>query len=151
MSRKYRQQGYQDSDREESRRRDKAPPRKELTKEERIQRRSMRHAIDRDANEVLRCPNCGRSVHDVGAVTSETTCPHCNVPLHCCRTCAHFDSQARWQCRAEIEAAVGDKNKANQCAQYRPLLVLDVTGRRTNSGSAKSSDPRAQFDSLFKR
>lgn len=150
MNRKYRQQGYQDSDRDESRR-DKAPPRKELTKEERIQRRSLRHAIDRDANEVLRCPNCGRSVHDVSAVTSETGCPHCNAPLHCCRTCAHFDSSARWQCREEIEAAVGDKNKANQCAQYRPLLVLDVTGRRTNSGSSKSSDPRAAFDSLFKR
>jgi hypothetical protein len=84
-------------------------------------------------------------------VADDAACPHCNAALHCCRTCAHFDSQARWQCRAEIEEAVGDKNKANHCGQYRPLLVLDVTGRRSGSGSSKSSDPRAQFDSLFKR
>jgi hypothetical protein len=149
MSRKYRQQGYQDSEFDKDRKREKAPPRKELTKEERIQRRSLRHAIDRDANEVLRCPNCGRNSDSIGAITKETSCPHCNAPLHCCRTCASFDSSARWQCRAEIEEPVGDKNNANDCDKYRPLLVLDVTGRRTGA-PGKSGDPRSQFDNLFK-
>ena len=151
MNRKYRHQGYRDSDREERTRDKKAPPRKELTKEERIQRRSMRHAIDREAKEVVRCPNCGRNAQSLGAITEETACPHCNAPMHCCRTCRQFDSAARWQCRAEITAAVGDKNKANDCAQYSPLLVLDVTGRRTGSGPGSSGDARSQFESLFKR
>jgi hypothetical protein len=148
MSRKYRQQGYQDSDRDDRRRREKPPQRNNLTKEERIQRRSLRHAIDRDANAVVRCHNCGRNAQELGTITRETGCPHCNAPLHCCRTCENFDSAARWQCRAEITEAVSNKNDANDCAEYRPRLVLDVTGRRSASG--KSGDPRSQFDSLFK-
>ena len=150
MNRKYRHQGYRDSEREE-RPRDKAPPRKELTKEERIQRRSMRHAIDREANEVVRCPNCGRNAQSLGAITPQTNCPHCNAPMHCCRTCRQFDSAARWQCKAEIEAPVENKVNANDCAEYSPRLVLDVTGRRTGSGSGPSGDARSQFESLFKR
>ncbi|NIV50115.1 MAG: hypothetical protein GWN46_26660, partial [Gammaproteobacteria bacterium] len=51
MSRKYRQPGYQDSDRDQDRggggRSD--APRRELTREERIQKKSLRHAIDREA------------------------------------------------------------------------------------------------------
>jgi len=148
MSRKYHHQGYRDSEREE-RSREKPPPRKELTKEERIQRRSLRHAIDREANEVVRCPNCGRNAQSLGAITFETACPHCGAPMHCCRTCRHFDSAARWQCRAEIPAPVGDKTKANHCVEYSPRLVLDVTGRRTGSGPA--GDARSQFENLFKR
>jgi hypothetical protein len=150
MSRKYRHQGYQDSDRDDDRRRGKAPPREKLTEEERIQRRSLRHAIDREAKEVVRCPNCGRNAHDFGGITTTTTCPHCGAPLHCCRTCVHFDSAARWQCKANIPAPVGDKNKANDCALYEASLVLDVTGRRT-TGTRGGDDPRSQFDSLFKR
>jgi hypothetical protein len=150
MNRKYRHQGYRDSEREE-RSRDKPPPRKELTKEERIQRRSMRHAIDREAKEVVRCPNCGRNAQGLGAITPDTTCPNCAAPMHCCRTCRQFDSAARWQCRAEIEAAVENKTKANDCTEYSPRLVLDVTGRRTGSGSGSTGNARSQFEDLFKR
>jgi hypothetical protein len=148
MSRKYRHQGYQDSDRDDSRRRGKAPPRQSLTEEEKIQRRSMRHAIDREAKSVVRCHNCGQNVHDFGSITKTTACPHCNALLHCCRTCVHFDSAARWQCKADITEQVGDKNKANDCAKYEASLVLDVTGRRTSG--PRSNDARSQFDSLFK-
>ena len=148
MNRKYRQRGYMDSD-SESRDRPKPQLRNSLTTEERIQKRSLRHAIDREAREVLRCHNCGRAVEAVETIAAETQCPHCRAPLHCCRTCTHFDSAARWQCRAEIAEPVGDKNKANQCAEYQPRLVLDVTGRRT--GTPKSNDPKSQFENLFKR
>lgn len=148
MSRKYRHRGYRDSERED-RGRPKGQPRKDLTSEERIQRRSLRHAIDREAREVVRCHNCGRSVESSGAITADTGCPHCNAPLHCCRTCRNFDTAARHQCTVEISEPVGDKNKANGCPEYRPRLVLDSTGRR--SGSGKSGDPRSQFDNLFKR
>ena len=148
MSRKYRHQGYQDSERREGRRRDKAPVRQDLTTEEKLQRKSMRHAIDRDANAVVRCHHCGKDVLDFGTIIQSTGCPHCTAPLHCCRTCEQFDSAARWQCRADIPAAVTDKLKANDCADYKPRLVLDVTGRRT--GRSKPGDARSQFDSLFK-
>ena len=116
-----------------------------------IQKKSLRHAIDREAHEVVRCHNCGRNTDGVGAIGLDTRCMHCTAPLHCCRTCRHFDSGARHQCRAPIETAVGNKNEANQCGHYSPRLVLDVTGRRSGKGRSGGGDPRSQFENLFKR
>ena len=149
MSQKYRHHGYRDTEREEDRGRSRRPPQNNLTTEEKIQRRSLRKATDRTAHEVVRCHDCGRNVQDFGTIDTSTTCPHCNSPLHCCRACTHFDSSARWQCRADIKEAVSDKGKANDCAQYRPRLVLDVTGRRTSP--QRTDDARTAFDNLFKR
>lgn len=148
MSPKYRHRGYRDSESKDEREH-KRPPKKNLTTEEKIQRRSMRHAIDREAHEVVRCHVCGRGAQDFDTIGFTTSCPSCDAPLHCCRTCRNFDTAARWECRAEINEAVGDKNKANQCALYAPRLVLDATGRR--SKASKSNDPKSQFESLFKR
>ena len=120
MSQKYRHQGYRDSDREESRDRSRRGPREELTREERIQLKSLRHAIDRTAREVIRCHVCGRTVENSDVIATDTLCPHCSASLHCCRTCREFDTSARWQCRAEIQAAVTDKNKPNTCPKYGP-------------------------------
>jgi hypothetical protein len=152
MSRKYRQPGYQDSDRDDHRGEGRPAPARELTEEERIQRRSLRHATAREANEVIRCHQCGRNVQNFGTIAPDTTCPHCAAPLHCCRSCRHFDSGARWQCRAPIAQAVPDKSKANACGHYAPRIVLDTTGRRSAPDApAASSDPKGQFESLFKR
>lgn len=151
MDRKYSHKGYQDSSRDERDRPRKQPPAKALTPEERAQQRSLRHAIQREANEVLRCPNCGRNVPASGAVAPETACPHCGSPLHACRACSNFDSSARWECRAPITAPVMEKSKANTCALFAARLVLDTTGKRTGSTGGSSNDPKSQFDSLFKR
>lgn len=158
MDRKYRQQGYQDSNRDDDRARsDRPAPRREMSPEERIQKKSLRHAIDREANEVVRCHNCGRNRDNAGAIAFDTRCNHCAAALHCCRTCRNFDSGARFQCRVPIEAAVGDKNRANSCDKYAARLVLDVTGRRSSGGSnggtrgGAGGDPRSQFENLFKR
>jgi len=152
MSRKYRHNGYMDSDRRDDRdpERRKPPPRtKPLTPEDRAQLRGVRHATQREANEVVRCPTCGANVQAVGAIAQETHCPQCSQPLHCCRACRHFDSAARWECRADIKERVGDKLKLNTCDLYSARLVLDATGKRVNAPSP--DDPKARFDSLFKR
>ncbi len=157
MSRKYRQQGYQDSDRDRDRERGPrvrppAPARSTLTPEERAQRRGLRHALDREANEVVRCHVCGRSIEDFGVIAADSVCPHCNAELHCCRACQHFDSGARWQCKAEIEQPVADKAKRNTCGKFAPRMVLDATGRRApRRGTGRSNDPKAAFENLFKR
>jgi hypothetical protein len=151
LSRKYRQQGYQDSDRTRERDERKPRPPDNLTPEERIQRRSLRHATAREASEVIRCHVCGRSIQDFGTITQSATCPYCSAELHCCRTCTNFDSSARWQCRADITEPISDKSKANACARYAPRLVLDATGRRAETPGAKSDDPKSRFESLFKR
>ncbi len=146
---KYRHHGYRDSENRDERENRRPAPRQDLTREERIQRRSLRHAIDREAREVVRCHVCGQTDQSGGPISFDTKCQHCRADLHCCRTCMHFDTSARWQCREKVAEAVTDKNKPNQCSLYRPRLVLDSTGRRTNN--SKSNDPRAQFESLFKR
>jgi len=150
MSRKYRHQGYQDTDRNDHRSEHRPPQSRNLTTEERIQRKSLRHAIDREAKEVIRCHGCGRGTQSFDVIEFDTQCPSCGAPLHCCRSCRNFDSGARWQCRAEISASVGDKSKSNQCALYAPLLVLDSTGRRSNTPRG-AGGPREQFENLFKR
>lgn len=152
MDRKYGHKGYQDSSRDDrDRDRDrKQKPVTPLTPEERAQQRSLRHAVQREANEVLRCPNCGKNVPASGAVSVDTRCPHCGSPLHACRACRHFDSSARWECRAEITVHVTDKSKANDCPSFSARLVLDATGKRTGPAGG-SNDPKSQFESLFKR
>lgn len=160
MSRKYRQAGYQD-DRENRDQNDRPAqrPRRDLSFEEKIQRKSMRHAIDRDAREVLRC-ECGHSIEEHGAIGPQSTCPKCDTDLHCCRNCRFFASDARWQCRESIPEPVGNKFKANACGSFRSRLVLDHTGRRTQTsspsqrssgGRRNSNDPREAFNNLFKR
>ena len=152
MERKYGHKGYQDSSRDERDGHDRKrnPPAKPLTPEERAQQRSLRHAVQREAKEVMRCPNCGRDVAAFGAVTSESKCPHCASPLHSCRACRHFDTSSRWECRAAITAPVTEKSKPNTCSLFEARLVLDATGKRTGP-SGTSNDPKSQFDSLFKR
>ena len=149
MDRKYGHKGYQESSRDD-RDRKHGPPTTPLTPEEKAQQRSLRHAVQREANEVMRCPNCGKNVAASGAVSSETRCPHCGSSLHACRACQHFDSSARWGCRAPIAAPVADKSKANACASFAARLVLDTTGKRTGT-SGSSNDPKSQFENLFKR
>ncbi len=152
---KYRQRGYKESE-TETRERHHQPRYDNLTKEQKYQRRSLRHATNREANEVIRCPTCGTGIAGLGAVTPDVLCPRCNSPIHCCRACRHFDSATRWQCRAEIQERIDDKNRANQCSSYQPRLVLDSTGRRTvvapvNGTGMASNDPKSQFENLFKR
>lgn len=147
MTMKYRQRGYRDSDRNDERRPEPPP---QLTPEERVQQRSLRHAVSREANEVVRCHNCGRNVQAFGSITEATECPSCAAPLHCCRACRHFDTASRWECRAEIPERMPDKGKANPCAFFEARLVLDATGKRTVAAVA-SNDPKSAFENLFKR
>ena len=156
MAMKYRQHGYKDSEQDDQRDRPHQPRRDNLTKEENYQRRSLRHATNREANEVVRCPTCGRGIAAMAAITPDTTCPHCASAIHCCRACRHFDSGSRWQCRTEITERIDDKNKPNRCSLYAPRLVLDSTGRRaapavTGESRPSSDDPKSQFENLFKR
>ena len=117
----------------------------------------MRHAIDREAKEVVRCYNCGRSSQMIDVIEPDTQCPSCDAALHCCRVCTHFDSGARRQCRADIVEAIGDKTKANSCDKYAARMVLDSTGRRSEQGPSgrgggrRGGGPRDAFESLFKR
>ena len=152
MSRKYRQSGYMDSDRESRRERSKSPPkkRKPLTPEDRAQMRGTKRATDPNAREVVRCPTCGTNVQAFGVIGPGTNCPKCGKPLHCCRACRQFDPGARWECHAEITERVADKLAVNSCAMYEPRLVLDSTGKRVSTARG-GNDPKSRFEDLFRR
>lgn len=154
MSQKYRHRGYRESERRDDRERERQEHREPLPRaispEQKAQIRSLRKATDREAQEVVRCPTCGRNVDYTGRFTRDTRCPKCSADLRCCRTCTHFDSGTRWECRADIEERVPDKIKANDCPKFEPRLQLDATGRRS-SGRSGPVDPRTAFENLFKR
>lgn len=153
MSQKYRHRGYRENERRDERERGRdrgTPPPRAISPEQRAQIRSLRKATDRETQEVVRCPTCGRNVENTGRITRDTRCPNCSADLRCCRTCTHFDSGARWECRARIEVRVPDKTRANDCPQFEPRLQLDATGRRSNLRSGPV-DPRTAFENLFKR
>jgi len=157
MSQKYRHRGYRDNEWSDDRERGerggetrREPPPRAISPEQKAQIRSLRRATDREAREVVRCPTCGRNVENTGAFSRDTRCPNCSAELRCCRTCTHFDTGARWECRAPIEERVGDKTRANDCPKFEPRLVLDATGKRSSARTGPV-DPRTAFENLFKR
>jgi hypothetical protein len=139
---KYRHRGYRDSEYKDERERSK--PKQPRSPEE----RQLRHMMERSATLILRCHQCSADAGFLDTVASQTTCARCGAALHVCRTCAHFDTSARWECRAPIAAPVVDKTAANECPHFKPNTVLDATGRRAGT---PSSDARAAFDALFKK
>lgn len=139
---KYKHKGYRESERRDERQRE--APRKRTPEE-----RQLRHMMERSATLVVRCHQCSTDAGAVETITAASTCGHCGAALHVCRNCAHFDTGARWECRAPIEAPVPDKTAANDCPHFKANTVLDATGRR--SGASSPSSARAAFDKLFKK
>ena len=140
--RKYRQSGYQDSDRgdrgarrspspEGPRDRDAGPPRG--------------RGLGKPTATVFRCAVCGRQA-TVADLTPESTCGHCDAAFHTCTHCAHFDTSAPGECRQPEAEYVSSKAKRNDCGFYTPRLTQEQ-GRP--DGGERPSDAKAAFDALF--
>lgn len=144
---KYRQKGYRDDEwRDQNQQKSRAERPPDLGNREQV--RSLRHAVDREVTLVVRCGRCGHQLPaSAVSITEETTCSNCQTPLHSCRHCAHFDPGSRWECRVPIEARLADKWAANSCGHFKPVQVLDATGRRADS----AVDARSAFENLFKK
>jgi hypothetical protein len=143
---KYRQRGYKEDDWED-RQRDRRREKKGDDLGNRHQMRSLRHAIDREVTVVLRCGKCGYQVPiSQLEIDKDTTCMKCRTPLHSCRHCKQFDPGSRFECREPIEARLTDKWAANDCQLYKPVQVLDATGRRAQG----AEDAKTAFHNLFK-
>ena len=92
-------------------------------------------------------------------------CPKCNVALHCCKQCAHFEPSTRFQCLKPIPERIAYKDRANLCQLFSPqVTVARDAARETAAGAMRSapisangpgpknaSDARAAFDNLFKK
>jgi hypothetical protein len=157
--RKYRQRGYQDTDRPEHR-----PDR---NGNDRPRPQGPRPPIDVtgprlprlvQAVTASRCYNCATQLPNGTAYSGN--CPKCGAALHCCKQCSHFEPSTRFQCLKPIPVRIPLKDKANECTLFEPR----VTVARDSSPSApapspvsdqqgprSSTDARSAFNALFKK
>jgi hypothetical protein len=144
--RKYRQRGYQDSDR------DRAPkPQAPRAAPEpgapagarRISQDGPRTINMPGYREVVRCAQCG----NIGSaeVGFDSRCARCGTDLHACAQCASFDPGSRFECMQTIPARVSPKNDRNTCTLYQPRTTVE---RETTT--PRTDDARKAFDDLFK-
>jgi hypothetical protein len=156
--RKYRQRGYQDSDR----------PSNGHRREDRPKPTGPRPPIDvtgprlpRLLQNVVaaRCFNCSTALSP--DIDWKGVCPKCGVALHCCKQCAHFEPSTRFQCVKPIPARIPVKDQANECELFKPRVTVarDVAPPSQPGSNAGGSGPaprnptdaRAAFDNLFKK
>ncbi len=140
MDRKYRQRGYQDSDRDErsSSSQGRRPPPENLG--------GPRPLSMPGRHMVMRCAGCG-TLLPTGIDTSGR-CPRCNYELHSCKQCANFDPASRFECSKPIPELIARKDARNQCTFYEPRMTVE---RETTSTASRPLDARSAFENLFKK
>jgi hypothetical protein len=155
--RKYRQRGYQDTDRD-----------RRFNGGDRPKPQGPRPPIDvtgprlpRLVQQVTasRCYSCSTALP--ADLDFKSNCPKCNAALHCCKQCAHFDSSTRFQCRKPIPVRIAVKDAHNECELFSPRVTVardaaPVNGNGVGAAAAapaprSPNDARAAFDSLFKK
>jgi hypothetical protein len=156
--RKYRQRGYQDSDREPSGPRGDDRPRQQGPRLP-IDVTGPRLPRMVQAVAAARCFNCATTLPP--DVDYRGTCPKCNAALHCCKQCVYFDPSTRFQCLKAVPVRISPKDAANECALFKPRVTVarDSTAQQTPQTAATShipeprnaNDARAAFDNLFRK
>ncbi len=156
--RKYRQNGYQDSDRG-SRPQSSDRPRPQGPK---VPLDITGPKLPRLLQNVVasRCFSCAVTLPRDTDFTGK--CFKCGASLHCCKQCVHFDSSTRFQCLKPIPARIVLKDQPNECALFAPRVTVarDVLPPGPVSRLPQTSilpaprsvsDARAAFDNLFKK
>jgi len=138
--RKYRQRGYQDSDRE---RPEHPPGQRRGPKPEQFGPKTPRLT---GSHSVSRCGGCGTILP--ADFDSSGKCPRCGFELHSCKQCAYFDTSARWECTQPIPARMPRKDAKNDCTFFAPRMTIE---KQTSPESARPDDPRKAFENLFRR
>jgi hypothetical protein len=161
QDRKYRQNGYMDSDRDRAERRDSQQkprgPQGPRTLQDPNGPRLPRLVQTVTAS---RCFNCSTVLPQ--GTDFRSNCPKCNAELHCCKQCSHFEPSTRFQCVKPVPARIPYKDKANECELFTPNVTVMREGAPPASTGPGASpvqrqdirtpgDARAAFDSLFKK
>ena len=140
MSKKYRQQGYQDDSSEQQ---GKSRP------QPRAQREGPRSPQMPGFHLVRRCAMCGaqlpRSFSDI-EVSSQ--CPKCDAALHTCKNCVNLDPASRFECSQPITERISPKDVQNDCRYFEGRTTVE---KMTTTGSQKPENARDAFDDLFKK
>jgi hypothetical protein len=158
--RKYRQRGYQDSDRDRrpssgpdgpQKPQSKPPADRIETRAEKAERRALegRAPSMPGFREVMRCARCGNVFSDT--VGFESRCKRCGADLRTCAQCESFDAGKRFECAQTIPARISPKDTRNNCTLFAPRVTIE---RETHSQAQPNvqgpSSARKAFDDLFK-
>jgi hypothetical protein len=151
MDRKYKMKGYQEKDRPETKK-DRPP-------EPRPRGDQMGPRTPRMVGTVVRarCSNCGSVL--MAGFDPNGQCPRCQLDLHCCKQCVHFDTAAQFECTQPIPERIPKKDARNDCTffQFRMTVEKDTspvayTNVQTPVTQAnRPTDARKAFDDLFKK
>ena len=144
--RKYRQRGYQDTDRErQPRPQAPRPPREPGAPAgaRRISQDGPKPVNMPGYRELVRCSQCGSPV--TAGVDVDSRCGRCGSDLHACAQCRSFDPGSRFECMQAIPVRITPKNVRNSCTLYAPRTTVE---RETTT--PKTNDARQAFDDLFK-
>jgi hypothetical protein len=155
--RKYRQHGYQDSDRGSDSFRDRPRPSGPKLPLD-VTGPKLPRLVQTVA--AARCFSC--TVMLAADTDFTGKCPKCGVDLHCCKQCVHFDSSTRFQCLKPISERIALKDRANTCNLFAPRVTVARDAAPTGTVSQSPSnghaaaprnanDARAAFDNLFKK
>src|SRR6202166_4221290 len=121
--RKYRQNGYQDSNSRDFSKGDR--------RDERPKPQGPRPPLDvtgprlpRMVQSVTaaRCFNCSTTL--LPDIDFKGNCPKCGAALHCCKQCSYFEPSTRFQCLKPIPVRIAPKDGANECALFRPRVTV---------------------------
>ena len=137
MSRKYRQTGYQDDDREK---RPKPPPRQ----------KGAGGRVETQFHLITRCNNCAAEIRITDQIQATDCCKSCGTDLHTCRNCLNFDPSARNECRKPVEVRVTSKSANNICPSFEAKVMVEKQGSGAAPVKPEYSHRQAFLD-LFKR
>jgi hypothetical protein len=162
--RKYRQAGYQDSDRSSNGERKEGQKTPKPGGPKQLQDPAGPR-LPRLVQSVTasRCYSC--SVALPAGVDFKGACPKCGAALHCCKQCTFFEPSTRFQCTKPIPARIPYKDQVNECELFNPRVTVSRDGAAGGSGSGAGSgsripspaavrtpnDARTAFDNLFKK
>ena len=157
--RKYRQRGYQDSDRDrrppqggpQPPQAPKPPADRIETRAEKAERRALegRAPSMPGFHEVMRCARCGNVF--TNAIGVDSRCTRCGADLRTCAQCESFDTGRRFECAQTIPVRVAPKDVRNSCDLFAPRVTIErETGSQSSSQPQAPSSARKAFDDLFK-
>lgn len=91
------------------------------------------------------CWNCGCSLEDIPRpISRHANCPECFEDLHCCRLCVHFAPRLTGQCDDDRAEPPVQKENANFCEFFRPLV-----GAYEDARGSRRDAARERLDALF--
>lgn len=136
MSRKYKQHGYQEDDRE---RKPKPPPRA----------KGAGARVETRFHLITRCNNCAAEIQVTDQIQVTDRCKNCGTDLHTCRNCLNFDPSARNECVKPVEVRVANKSANNFCIYFEAKVLVEKQGSGAAPPKPENSHRQAFLD-LFK-